>query len=75
MSSLESSQCLHYSQINVFTRVKSIFLVESSQCPHYSEVNDFNRFKSKSFIDGQINLFTKVKSMFSPEPQRFKLLL
>ena len=47
-SSLESNQCLYSSQVNVFTRVKSMSSLESSQCLHQSQVNVFTRVKSMS---------------------------
>ena len=50
MSSLQSSQCLHYSQVNVFTTVKSMSSLQSSQCLHYSQVNVFTTVKSMSSL-------------------------
>ena len=51
MSSLESRQCLHQSQVNVKTRVKSMSSLESRQCLHQSQVNVFTRVKSMSLLE------------------------
>ena len=46
MSSLESSQCLHYGQVNVFTRIKSM----SSLLLAVSEQGSQSHYKHTLFI-------------------------